>query len=132
MEQPSSDKDELDEPNMEDLDQIISEEKREDSKVPLEIQQVLRDRLVRRATKEQALEGTREIKGLPICLHNLGPINRQHVLECLLEQVQLKHGARYGSLFETGQGKALLEKFEESVNPAVKRICEEGTFTLEQ
>ena len=132
MEQQSSYDDELDEPSMDDLDQIIREEKGEGSEAPLEIQKALRDRIVRRATKEQALEGTREIKGLPICLPNLGPINRQHVLEHLLEQVKLKHGARYGSIFEAGQGKLLLEKFEESVNPAVKRICGEGTFTLEQ
>ena len=67
------------------------------------------------------------VRGIPIYLQSLGPINRTLILKNLISKVRLKYEERYASVLESESVEKILE---ENLNPAVREICDEGRFTL--
>jgi hypothetical protein len=65
--------------------------------------------------------------GHPIETLNLGPVDRTPILEHLISKLRLEMSERYFSVLEEYDiGRTL----EESLNPVVKHICEQGKFDL--
>lgn len=58
---------------------------------------------------------------------NLGPVDRTSILEHLISNVRLEMSERYFSVLEKSDiGRTL----EESLNPVVQYICEQGKFDI--
>ncbi|KAF7125197.1 hypothetical protein CNMCM5793_001306 [Aspergillus hiratsukae] len=62
----------------------------------------------------------------------LDPIDREEVFNYILVKTKERHGERYGWFFETDVGKTVGKSLEEYLTPAVRDICESGSFTLER
>jgi hypothetical protein len=62
----------------------------------------------------------------------LDPVNREEVFDYIVVKTKERHGNRYGWFFETDVGKTVGKSLEEYLTPAVRDICESGSFTLER
>ena len=63
--------------------------------------------------------------GLPIETLDLGPVDRPSILEHLIEKVHLEMNERYSPVLGEYDIVGMLEN---SLNPIVKDICEQGKF----
>ncbi|KAL5366409.1 hypothetical protein BJX96DRAFT_160889 [Aspergillus floccosus] len=61
----------------------------------------------------------------------LDPIDREEIFDFIVVKTKERHGKRYGWFFETDVGKTVGKSLEEYLTPAVRDICESGSFTLE-
>lgn len=89
--------------------------------------QSLRNRIVRNSTKAKFPE----IKFPPSVQPNIGPVNRTEILKHILTKAE-REIPRFTRFFEEVSQQRVLEVLEEGLNPAVRRICDEGLFDIDR
>ncbi|KAJ5834165.1 hypothetical protein N7447_000191 [Penicillium robsamsonii] len=119
-----------------DLDRTDNQlEPRDSLKAPMVMAQAVtasrNDRSPEISASDEVLTAKRrnwsEVSGDRIETLNLGPVDRASILEHLLSNVRLEMSERYSSVLEEYDIARILE---DSLSPAVKKICEQGKFDL--